>query len=91
MCPSLRVFACGFSTTVLHSLSHELREWLPENYPGRWIVAEVKLHFTVLHAHLTWIPSILVFLWDISELRSMPVQLILDSNCGVEYNSFQVI
>jgi hypothetical protein len=38
--------------------SREVRQLLFENYPGRWMVASVKLQFHGLHNHLTWSFSI---------------------------------
>jgi hypothetical protein len=52
------------------------------------LAADVKPQFPDVHANLTWVLSV-SFCVDLRKRRSMPVQWILERNCGVRFNNLQ--
>jgi hypothetical protein len=67
------------------TLRHEVRQWLSENYPWRWIS---KLEIPGLHAHLTWILSI-VFCGNVWKASSVKAQSALEPKlwCRLQFAS----
>jgi hypothetical protein len=64
MYPSRRVFTRGFNTTLLrHIAITKCVNGCPKIIPDAGLVADVKLKFRHLYAHLTWIFSIFSPLW----------------------------
>jgi hypothetical protein len=68
--------------------SHEVYQWLSENYPGRLIRREQEV--TVSRPACSPDFNHLDHCSDISEPISMSVQSILERNCGVELNNLQI-
>jgi hypothetical protein len=69
MCSPLHVFTCGFNTTVLHHITIvKCVSGCPKIILDAGLVADVKLLYSGLQAHLTWTLSI-YFLWAYMKMK----------------------
>jgi hypothetical protein len=86
MCIETGVFTLRFSTTVLqHITAVKCVKGCPKMFLDARLVADVKLQFPGLHAHLTSILSI-SSCGDIGKSKPVPAQ----RNCGSNMNNFLV-
>jgi hypothetical protein len=88
MCPLILVFVCSFNMTVLHHITVvKYVNCCLKIILDAGLVTDVKLQFPGLHAHLTWILSILsVAIFENEGLCHYNRQ----RNCGVEFSNLEV-
>jgi hypothetical protein len=91
MCPSMRVFACGFNTRVLHRITVVKcvggcpKIILDAGMVGRGHEAPVSCP-----ACSPDLESSRFYVVEIYENQSLPVQSVLERNFGVEFSSVRV-
>jgi hypothetical protein len=91
MFPLARVFTCGFNTTLFRCITVlKCVNDCSKIILGARLVADVKLQFPGLHAHLTEIFLNFFFYGDIGKIQSLPVQSIPKRKYGVECNNLQM-
>jgi hypothetical protein len=85
MCPSICGFTYDLNMIVLHQITvMKCVNSCPSIILDAWLVADVKLKFFGLHAHLTWIFSIF-FCGEIYKPSSLPGQSLLEGKCAIEF------
>jgi hypothetical protein len=90
MCPSVFVFRCGFNTMVLHTLQ-SWSSWIALLKLSSKLDWSLTWSSNFLANTLTWLQSSqLCLCLGVRRPMSMPVQSILERNCGVELKNLQV-